>query len=55
MHRWLDKTAKPRTYKVTKGKYNKVVRGVFSSTHYLNFDEMGQNDSKKSKDNKKLC
>ena len=24
----LDKTAKPRTYKVTKGKYNKVIRVV---------------------------
>ena len=31
-HQWLDKTPKPRTYKVTKGKYNKVIIGVFSST-----------------------
>ena len=31
-HQWLDKTPKPRTYKVTKGKYHKVIRGVFRST-----------------------
>jgi len=31
-HQWLDKTPKPRTYKVTKGKYHKVIIGVFSST-----------------------
>lgn len=42
---WLDMNAKPRTYKVTKGRYSKKLKGGFTSKHYSRTDRT--DDSKK--------